>query len=406
MLRRVQTQGAFASAALRARLAELDERDRGLATELVYGVLRRRGQLDRSLAGKGKRFKDIDPKLQDVLRIAAYQLMFLDRVPDHAAVDAAVEQARSRRGERGAKMANAVLRKLADKAPQARLRPAPPFAQDPVAHVAAAGSVPHAMAERLVADLGKDAALTMVLANLEVAPLVLRVNQLKSTRDALIEEVGGSAGGHALAVHLPSSSGLPAELKAVTEGRATVQDEASMHVVDMLDPQPGESVFDVCAAPGGKTTAIAERMEDEGRVVAHDRAIDKLRHVRAAAERLGLQSIETAEVHPESLFDRVLVDAPCSGLGTLRRHPEIRWRWRPDDTEELARKQRRIIRDAALRVRPGGSLVYSVCTVLKAEAEAIVEGVDGFELVETKRFGPDQDGAPDGFFAARLIREG
>ena len=405
VLRRVQTQGAFASAALRSGVEGLDDRDRGLATELVYGVLRRRGQLDRALSPRGRRFKDVDPKLHDVLRVAAYQLIFLDRVPDHAAVDSAVDQARQRRGDRGARMVNAILRKLSDRPRQARLRAGPSLEADPVAHIAIEGSLPRPLAQRLIADFGPQEALRLAVASLEQAPVVLRVNQMRATREAIVDEVRGTAGAHPLAAHLPPSAGLlAADLPAITEGRATQQDEASMHVIDMLDPKPGQRVLDVCAAPGGKTTAIAERMNDEGQVVAYDRAIDKLRHVRASAERLGLTSIETVEVLPVESFDRVLVDAPCSGLGTLRRHPEIRWRWRDDDTEEATRNQAKILAGAAELVRPGGVLVYSVCTMLKAETESVVGGLAGFEVVDQRRLSPDQPGAPDGFFAASLQR--
>jgi 16S rRNA (cytosine967-C5)-methyltransferase len=180
------------------------------------------------------------------------------------------------------------------------------------------------------------------------------------------------------------------------------------HVIELLDPQPGESVLDVCAAPGGKTTHAAERMNDRGRVVAHDRLPDRLAHVAENAARLGLSSIEIADVLPLATekFDRVLVDAPCSGLGTLRRHPEIRWRFKPSDLEELAPIQETVLLEGAKRVRSGGVLVYSVCTVTRAEGEARIQSLlDEFTLDRVIRTGPQDEGAPDGFFAARLIRK-
>lgn len=180
------------------------------------------------------------------------------------------------------------------------------------------------MAEILAADLGVPGALSFAVASLERAPLVLRANPLKTTAAALAEETEGTVGAHPLAVHLPDRLGaVPADLLAVVEGRATPQDEASMRVLDLLAPEPGESILDVCAAPGGKTTAIAERLQDRGQVLAYDRAIEKLPGVRESAARLGLHIVETIEVLPprDQRFDRVLVDAPCSGLGTLRRHP-------------------------------------------------------------------------------------
>lgn len=409
VLRRVFTQGAFAGAALRAafdRAPSLDDRDRGLATELVYGVLRRRAQLDRAISAHGKRLKDLDPKLHDVLRLGAQQLLFLDRVPAHAAVDAAVDQARARRGERGAAQVNAILRKIAALPVGERL-PAPvPLERDPVAHVAQAGSLPQSIASLLVADLGAAGARDFAIASLERAPLTLRANLLRNSREDLAREVEGTLGAHPRAVILPSRLGaLPADLLAVEEGRATPQDEGSMRVVDLLDPAPGDRILDVCAAPGGKTTDIAERCGDNCEISAHDRLPEKLETIRANAARLGLKSIRTVPVLPlpsEGLFDRVLVDAPCSGLGTMRRHPEIRWRFKAEDLDRLERVQRGVLAEGAERVKPGGILVYSVCTVTRREGIEQVRGLEGFELLDSLQTSPEQPGAPDGFFAARL----
>jgi 16S rRNA (cytosine967-C5)-methyltransferase len=410
VLFRVETQGAFASAALRAAFDAspgLDGRERGLATELVYGVLRRRAQLDKAIAGRGRRLKDLDPPLHDPLRLGAYQILFLDRVPAHAAVDAAVEHAKARRGKPGASLVNAVLRKLADTPPAERIPSPPPLETDPVAHVAQVGSVGRPIAARWVEDLGPRPALELALAQLELPPLVLRTNRLRAQRAEVLEAVHGTEGAHPLAVHLPERGGLlPAELDVVLDGRASHQDEASMWIVDLLDPRPGERVLDLCAAPGGKTTAIAERMDDRGEVIAHDRTPKKLALVERAAERLGLSSVRIEPVAPDAglVCDRVLVDAPCSGLGTLRRHPELRWRFTADDVDRLVRLQRKLLRRAAACVRPGGVLVYSVCTVSAPESEPILATLEGFELERTVRTRPTQPGLPDAFFAARLVR--
>lgn len=416
VLRRVFTQGAFASALLRSAFEQepdLPAPERGLATELVYGVLRRRGHLDRALGRGGKRLKDLEPRLHDVLRIGAYQIMFLDRVPDHAAVNEAVEQARHRLGERGAGQVNAILRRLAATPPAERLAPPPPLERDPGRHVQEAGSIPRGLADLLVADLGPEAALAFVQASLLPAPLTLRANLLRTSRDALAAEVGGMPGRHRAAVRLPAAAGvLPADLLAVEEGRATPQDEASMAVVDLLAPERGERILDVCAAPGGKTTMIAETMHDRGLVLAHDRLPDRLERVRVRARKLGLDSIQIADILPPEdaePFDRVLVDAPCSGLGTLRRHPEIRWRFQPDQLDSLTRVQRKVLAEGLRRLRPGGTLVYSVCTITRAEGQALIEAAlaeasGALELREVLRTAPDQPGELDGFFAARLVR--
>lgn len=412
VLRRVFTQGAFASAALRSafdRARDLPQNDRALATELVYGVLRRRGHLDRAVSRMGKRLKDLDPKIHDILRLAAYQILFLDRVPAHAAVSEAVEQAKHRAGPKAGGQVNAILRKLASVPAADRLPPPPDPKKEPARHICEVGSLPLPLAEVLLADLGFEKALAFAVASLEIAPLTLRANLLRTTRDALAEEVGGSAGTHHLSVRLADRSGtLPADLLAVVEGRGTPQDEASMAVVDLLDPREGESMLDVCAAPGGKTTYAAEKMNDRGRIIAHDRLPERLARVAEQAKRLELKSITTVPVLPAKgeLFDRVLVDAPCTGLGTLRRHPEIRWRCTKEQIAELAKIQTEVLKDGAARVKPGGTLVYAVCTVTRAEGEAhLGELGENFEVAEILRTSPEQPGAPDGFFAAKLIRK-
>jgi 16S rRNA (cytosine967-C5)-methyltransferase len=411
VLDRVEQHGAFASSALRASFAqvELSARDRALATELVYGVLRMRGHLDRALkhAG-GKRVKDLDPAIHVPLRLGAYQILYLDRVPDFAAVDAAVEQVKKKRGPKGAGQVNAILRKLAAMEPSARVpRPVDPKT-DPIRHVAETGSVSHAIAERLVHDLGLEKARAFVDASLLRAPLTLRANLLRTTGAELATEIGGEIGSLPYSVRVDQTAMLPSELAAVRDGRASPQDEAAMRVIELLDPQPGESVLDVCAAPGGKTTHAAERMNDRGRVVAHDRLPDRLARVAENAARLGLTSIEIADVLPLATekFDRVLVDAPCSGLGTLRRHPEIRWRFKPTDLEELALVQKKVLQAGAARVRPGGTLVYSVCTVTREESnERIAPLLDDFAIDAELHTGPQDEGAPDGFFAVRMTRK-
>ncbi len=407
VIRRVFTQSAYASAALRQALEEhpLTEDDRALATELVYGVVRHRGHLDRALTrAAGKRLKDLDPKLHDVLRLAAYQIIYLDRVPDHAAVDQAVEQAKKRRGQPGGRQTNAILRKLVETPLQERLPLPPTLATDPVRAVAEEAGLPQTIARLLIDDLGPEEALAFGKASLEPVALALRVNRRRATREAIVEEVEGSPGTLPWSVHLPGGR-LPADLPCVREGRATPQDEAAMRVAELVGAEPGERIFDICAAPGGKTTYMAEAMNDDGVIQAYDRLPGRRAMIRHSAERLGLRCIEVIDVLPadEETFDRVLVDAPCSGLGTLRRHPEIRWKLKPEDLESLTRTQAEVLQQGAERVRPGGVLVYSVCTVTRAESEDQVDALfDRFDLEESFRTGPHQPGRPDGFFAARL----
>lgn len=412
VLRRVSTQGAFASSALRAAFAEAPElpaAERGLATEIVYGVLRRRGFLDRALKqASGRPIKDLNPKLHDLLRAGAYQLLYLDRVPAHAVVDTAVEMAKKRGGPKAAGATNAILRKLSALPPEARIPTPVPLAKDPVRSVAEHAGLPHRLAELLVADLGPETALAFALASLEPAPLTLRANRRRTTQAALAEEVGGEPGALPYSVRLPGRThALPSDLPSVREGRASPQDDASMRVVALLDPQPGERILDVCSAPGGKTCDIAERMNDTGTIIAHDRLPERLKRVDENAARLGLSIIQSTDLLPpeDELFDRVLVDAPCSGLGTLRRHPEIRWRFTTEDLANLTRTQAKVLADGARRLKPGGVLVYSVCTVTKAEGEAQIQALgEEFQREAVLHTGPHQEGAPDGFFAARLVK--
>jgi 16S rRNA (cytosine967-C5)-methyltransferase len=366
--------GAYSNLLLPAMLREssLDDRDRAFATDLVYGTLREQRALDYFLAQLSDRpLEALDAPVRAALRLGAYQLMH--GVPAHAAVRETVEVA----PERARGYVNAVLRTLA------RLGPPWPWPDgDEVQALAVRLSYPDWIAERLVADLGvKDARATMAVGN-EPAAVALRVNPEMATPEEVTRELraGGvdvTRGELVADALLVRGTGDPARLGPVAEGRATPQDEASQAVVDILDPQPGETVVDVAAAPGGKATAIGERVGEEGRVLAGDVHPGRIRLVLAAARRLGLRSVLPVVADGRALparpasADRVLVDAPCSGLGVLRRRPEARWRMGPDQIALLAELQRELLRAAAEVVRPGGVVVYSVCTLTHEETSGV-----------------------------------
>jgi 16S rRNA (cytosine967-C5)-methyltransferase len=437
VLERVQRAGAYADIALNHALGRsgLSAPDRAFATDLVYGTLRWRGHIDYLLSRTLDRdLEKLEPLVATALRLGAYQLIFSDRVPATAAVDESVRCIRAAGGERATGLVNAVLRRLATK--HERI-PLPKLEDDPVAHLTHALSLPRWIAERWLERYGPAEAAALARASNEPPPLTVRANRRRGSAVDLLAE---------LRERFPEATscrmardgivlgrrGNPGLDPAFLAGRYTVQDEAAQLVVGLLDPRPEERVLDACAAPGGKTTAIAERVGDAGRVFAVDRHARRLGLVQRAARRLALRGITCVErdatrplcdLAAGAPFDRVLVDAPCSGLGTLRRNPDARWRIGPGDPPRLAEIQGAILRNAAAVVKPGGTLVYSTCTLLAEENEAVVEAflktADDFAPLSADRAPAEVRGVvgadrilrclphrhdTDGFFAARLER--
>ncbi len=418
---RVET-GAYSNLVLPGALREsgLAPRDRAFVTDLVYGTLRRQRALDHLLAPALDRpLERLDPPVRAALRLGVYQLV--SDMPAHAAVGETVETA----PRRARPLVNAVLRKVAGSGP-----PWPLPGGDDAAAVAVRLSYPDWIVDHLIAGFGREDALATLTAGNEPAPVTLRPNPAQTSADDLTRELeaGGAAvhpGGLGLGVVVTRGLGDAARLPAISEGRATPQDEASQAVVAALEPAPGESVLDACAAPGGKATAAAERVGGGGRVIAVDVHGGRLALVARAAARLGLTAVHPVVADGRSLparsahFDRVLVDAPCTGLGVLRRRPEARWRVGPGDAPALAELQRALLQDAARVVRPGGTLVYSVCTLTRDETVAVDEWAAA-ELPELLALAPPgppwrpwgrgalllpHDAGTDGMFLLRLHRE-
>ena len=443
VLRRVDAEGAYASRALDAALSQagaLDPREAALATELVYGTLRRALQLDAALAPHSRRaVADLDPAARVALRLGAYQLLFL-RVPAHAAVGEAVALAKKVDHGRAAGYVNAVLRALS----RAPSPPTPPPADlDPAGHLAVQGSLPRWLAEEWIAWLGPTEAAALAEAMNGPAPLVLR----SPRRDELVARLrlaGVEARPARRSPHGVELSGASVEDAARAAGGVPfqVQDEAAqlvtLYALGALAGKPAR-VLDLCAAPGGKAFHLAEVLGPGSEVVAvelHPRKADALR--RDAARR-GLDAVKVVcadgskpipGLEAES-FDAVLVDAPCSGLGTLRRHPELKLRRTAADLPRFAALQEGILRNALRYAKPGAAVTYSVCSLSRAEGPALVARLvaEGF-----RRDPPgDRGGAPgdpsrcaavpadvltaegdllvlphrhggDGFYAARLRR--
>jgi len=381
-LERVETDASFADIALETELATLGlpARDAALATELTYGTLRWQRYLDWILAPHSRRrLESLDPRVRVILRVTAYQIAFLERVPSFAAVNDGVTLAPRTPGVRA--FVNAVLRSFARRDPRER-EPAPP--RDPIDALATRCSFPTWLAQRWVARYGRADAEALMRALNERPPLTLRTNTLRITRDVLAqrlateEGLGGRPTHHAPEGLVVGPGGAPGAWRAFVDGSFAVQDEASMLVARLLAPEPGSTVADVCAAPGTKTTHLAELMDDRGRVLAFDREPERLTRVREAAARLGITIIDARDGPVEALApgfraacDGVLVDAPCSNLGVLRRNPEVKWRRQPSDLLLASRRQSEILAAAATMVGRGGRLVYATCSLEPEENEAV-----------------------------------
>lgn len=376
--------GAFSHIAVPAMLrgSGLAPRERAQVTDLVYSTLRAQRRLD-DLVGRAskRRIARLDPPVRAVLRLGAQQL--ISGVPPHAAVSEAVAAAPLR--ARG--YVNGVLRTLS--------RLGPPWPEPESEAVAL--SYPDWMVDRLRAELGPEDARAVLAAGNERGVLTLRPNPTRTTADALEAELRAAGAQVSRGRLVPDAllvrgAGDPVTLPAVAKGRATPQDQGSQAIVAYLAPEPGERVLDVAAAPGGKATDIAERVGREGRVLAADSRVGRLRLVGVAARRLGLGTVDLVVADGrrtpvrDGSCDRVLLDAPCSGLGVLRRRPEARWRVDPDAIVGLADVQVELLVAAARAVRPGGVLVYAVCTLTAAETSGVasraLEVLDGFTALD------------------------
>lgn len=403
VLVRVATTAAFADVLLGARLARtrLSAADRRLATELVYGTLTWQGRLDHHLAGLVHgRLDALEPGVLVALRMGLFQLLFLDRVPDHAAVDASVRLVRRLRpGATG--LVNAVLRRAA-RAGRAGLPL--PDAADPIGRLAVEWSHPRWLVERWAAELPADELIALLAADNRRGRTALRPNRLRTTPTALRDElaqagVGCAPGVHAAdAVVVERGAGGLRGLAAYREGRFAFQGEASQLVAGLAAPDDGGRVLDACAGTGGKALALAEASMGVV-VVALDLHRAGLVRLRAEARRLGVERVvavagDARRLPTRGEFDAVLVDAPCSGLGTLRRHPELRWRRQPADIARLAVLQQEILDAAGPHVRRGGTLVYAVCTRTREETTDVVARL----LARQPRFDIEPCAlAPDGF---------
>lgn len=415
----------------------LSRHDRALFNHLVYGVLRWRLQLDAVIGAYASRpLNKMSLAVRNILRLGLFQIRFMDRIPPSAAVNTAVDLAKTGKTAKAAGFINAVLRNVLREPGRFRI---PGADQDAVEHVAISQSVPRWLASRWINRLGRDEALQLCEAVNAIPPISLRCNILKNSLPELMDALEPDAERIDPLTAVPGALTLVGpcrpihKMQAFADGCFAVQDGAAQLVSLLLDPRPGETVLDACAGLGGKTAHIAQLMNNRGRIVALDHIGAKLERLKKEAQRLGAAIIETRRldlnraIDPHSLpvFDRILLDAPCSGLGVLRRNPDARWSSHKKDVAGFAKRQVRFLDHLAPLVRENGVIVFAVCSMEPEENEQVVAQflkkhpnfvINKSQSKEEKTVAPflDADGflrtAPhihqmDGFFAARLVRE-
>ena len=402
VVRRVFEQGAYADRALHREAKALDTRERAFAMQLAFGTVQRKLSLDHMIEQLARPVDELDPPTLAALRLGLYQLAFLDGGGTHAVVGESVELAKSGHGG-GHKLVNAVLRRATRELPRLP-------SDDTPAGAAVAHSYPPWLVELWWALYGADDARALLRRGNEAAEVALRANALVMMRDELAA---------ALPVDTHPADELPEGLvvdgpfdahghELWRAGAYATQSRAAMFVARTLDPQPGERVLDLCAAPGGKTTHISALMGATGAIVAVERHAGRAAALERTCERMGAHNVtvqvgDAARFHTTEPFDRVLVDPPCSGLGTLQGHPDLRWRVTPAAIETMAVSQSNILRAAVAALRPGGTLVYSTCTLSPRENEQQV-AIDGLRLESERLVLPHRD-RTDGFYIARATRE-
>lgn len=411
----------------------LSDQDRGLLTELVYGTLQNKIALDYILKPFIRKPNKVKPWVIQLLRLSAYQMEYLEKIPDRAAIHEAVEIAK-KRGHKGiASFVNGILRSL-------QREGAPSFAEieDPVLRLSTETSHPEWLVKEWVEAYGFEAAEKICRIHLVPPKQTLRVNHIKADRETMLDKME-NAGLEAEAGDLSPDAikllkGSIANTEFFQNGQVSIQDESSMLVARALDPKPGETVLDACAAPGGKSAHIAELMENEGSLTSLDLHRHKVKLIKEGAERLGLTIIDAQTMDARKAgdafgaeqFDRVLVDAPCSGFGVIRRKPDMKYTKTPDDSRRLSEIQLGILREIAPLVKKGGTLVYSTCTMDRTENDEVMHAF----IQEHPEFEPDlslekrlpekarpfvQDGSlqilphyfgTDGFFISSMRKKG
>lgn len=381
-LLKIHRDGAYSNLVVDSLLKEnsdLDERDKAFVCNLVYGTLDRRILIDYNLGlYLNQPVKKLKPELHTILRMGTYQLLFMDKVPSRAAVNESVNLAKVNKSSFAASLVNAVLRRVSDNG--VRL---PEGGENDPSYLAVKYSCPEWIISLWIDAYGTENAIALAEKALEAAPIVIRVNTTKTTADELIWKLAEEGVVCEKSDKIPdalivSNTGSVEELEAYKEGLFHAQDIASQYCCAALDAQPGETVFDLCSAPGGKTFTMAERMNNTGVVRAFDVYQSRVELIRNGAQRLGLDNVYSylsdAAIFNENygMADRVLCDVPCSGLGIIRRKPEIRFK-NQNEINSLPEIQYRILCNATKYLKDGGRLVYSTCTLNPKENSEVCD---------------------------------
>ena len=377
-------QGAYTNLLLNKAINNqgLDPRDKGLLTKIVKGTLQWKAKLDLAISPYvDSGFDKLSPEILSVLRTASYQLLFLDKVPDHAVINESVELVKNSNNKKASGLVNAVLRRISENKES--------FTQKSLDNastkdIAMALSHPEWLVEKWIKEFGEADAIALMERNNEPWPLCIRTNTLKISTEELGKNLAAAGFDIKACQHdqdcslLLNVSGRKSirALPGFAERLFFVQDESSSLVTRILNPKPGSTVIDLCSSPGGKTASLALLMENKGKITAVDLTDKKNKIVKDKCSSLGIEIVETLTADASKVelepADYVLLDAPCSGLGVLGRKPEIRWNRTENDIEELCVLQSAILSNVTKLVKPGGKLAYSTCTLLESENQEIV----------------------------------
>lgn len=380
ILNRVFNEGAYSNLVLSSELnnSNLNDKDKALVTEIVYGTIRRKNSLDTLIASFVRDIKMMDKRVLNILRIAMYQLKFLDKVPSYAACNEAVEQAK-KISISSSKLVNGILRSYGKKGESGLVF------KNKIYELAYTYSFEPWLIRLFIKQYGEEDAIR-ILNGLNLTPKVtVRVNSLKGDFDEVFEELEefgyNVEEGYICPEAISIKGGKSVEdNKVFNEGKITVQDESAMLVAPLLDIAHDETVLDLCSAPGGKTTHIAELLENTGKVLAFDLHENKLGLIKENCKRLGIKNVELKQMDATKIDvnligagDKILLDVPCSGLGIIKRKPEIKWNKNREELKEIVKVQREIMENAWQYLKQGGTMVYSTCTLNKEENEQNIE---------------------------------